>query len=529
MPRYQMEISHDGLGKNRIITANDQYVLLRKVEQQHLAWENERLAQVRTEAAKEAIQRLRSLLATAIESDAKLDWDSLKRSDDFPEAPPPPPEDILSPEPQPKDSEFRSVLVGRVNREKFERAHEVWLKQKQRIDPERDAYSQQMAGWMERRRQFCELQNSANDVIDKAKENFALAVGKYEKGDASLVAPVIESALLYFAKNSPVTCEQPLDPASRVNFVPEGGTLIVDYSLPGLLDIPDLKEVRYLSSRGTFDEVRMRPTEITSLFENVIYQICLRTIYLTFLFDTVNAVASVVFNGWVTFADPATGNDTRACILSVQAERNAFKTINLPRVDPKACFRALKGIGSSQLHTMVPVAPLLRADRNDRRFVESVEVANRIKEGTNIAAIGWEDFEHLIREIFEMEFKAGGGEVRVTRASRDWGVDAIAFDPDPIRGGKIVIQAKRYTNTVEVSAVRDLYGTVMNEGATKGILVTTSTFGPEAYAFAKGKPLTLLDGSNLLHLLERHGQRAYIDLAEAKRLNPTPLARTIVG
>ena len=127
-----------------------------------------------------------------------------------------------------------------------------------------------------------------------------------------------------------------------------------------------------------------------------------------------------------------------------------------------------------------------------------------------------------------MEFKsAGGGEVRVTRASRDWGVDAIAFDPDPIRGGKIVIQAKRYTNTVEVSAVRDLYGTVMNEGATKGILVTTSTLGPEAYAFAKDKPLTLMDGSNLLHLLERHGHRAHIDLAEAKRLNQTPLARSL--
>jgi restriction system protein len=108
----------------------------------------------------------------------------------------------------------------------------------------------------------------------------------------------------------------------------------------------------------------------------------------------------------------------------------------------------------------------------------------------NLAAIGWEEFEHLIRELFEKEFSAGGGEVKVTQASRDGGVDAIAFDPDPIRGGKIVIQAKRYTNTVDVSAVRDLYGTVMAEGATKGILVTTSGFGPDAHRFAKGKPLT---------------------------------------
>src|SRR5690606_32476098 len=108
------------------------------------------------------------------------------------------------------------------------------------------------------------------------------------------------------------------------------------------------------------------------------------------------------------------------------------------------------------------------------------------------------------------------GEVKVTQASRDGGVDAVVFDPDPIRGGKIVIQAKRYTNTVGVAAVRDLYGTVVNEGAIKGILVTTSDFGPDAYEFARGKPLTLVNGANLLSLLEKHGHKARIDIQEAK-------------
>ena len=129
----------------------------------------------------------------------------------------------------------------------------------------------------------------------------------------------------------------------------------------------------------------------------------------------------------------------------------------------------------------------------------------------------WEDFEHLIREVFANEFNSNGGEVKVTQASKDGGVDAIAFDPDPIRGGKIVIQAKRYTNTVGVAAVRDLYGTVMNEGATKGILVTTAVCGPDAYEFAKGKPLTLMNGANLLYLLEKHGHKARIDIREAKK------------
>ena len=207
-----------------------------------------------------------------------------------------------------------------------------------------------------------------------------------------------------------------------------------------------------------------------------------------------------------------------ACIVSIQANRKEFVFINMANVDPKACFKNLKGVGSSQLHSLTPIAPILNISREDKRFISSYEVAGELDETCNLAAMDWEDFEHLIRELFGKEFSQYGGEVKVTRASRDHGVDAVAFDPDPIRGGKIVIQAKRYTNTVGVSAVRDLYGTVLNEGATKGILVTTADYGPDAYEFAKGKPLTLLNGSNLLHLLEKHGHKAKIDLKEAKQI-----------
>jgi restriction system protein len=36
----------------------------------------------------------------------------------------------------------------------------------------------------------------------------------------------------------------------------------------------------------------------------------------------------------------------------------------------------------------------------------------------------------------------------------------------------------------------------MNEGASKGILVTTSGYGKSAFEFANDKPLELLDGAN---------------------------------
>ena len=153
---------------------------------------------------------------------------------------------------------------------------------------------------------------------------------------------------------------------------------------------------------------------------------------------------------------------------------------------------------------------------NDKRFIAAKEVTFLNDTTANLAEMDWEEFEHLVRELFEKEFAPRGGEVRVTQSSSDGGVDVIAFDPDPISGGKIVIQAKRYTRTVGVGAVRDLYGTTMNEGAIKGILVTTADFGPDAYKFASDKPLTLMSGSHLLHLLEKHGMKAIINIQGAR-------------
>jgi tetratricopeptide (TPR) repeat protein len=94
----------------------------------------------------------------------------------------------------------------------------------------------------------------------------------------------------------------------------------------------------------------------------------------------------------------------------------------------------------------------------------------------------------------------------------------VGFDPDPIRGGKLLIQAMRYTNTVDVAVVRDLYGTVVNEGATRGILITTSDYSEDSYEFAKGKPLQLINGRKLLKVLELQGHIYRIDIAEAKKL-----------
>lgn len=564
-PTYRLEMWHSELRKHRVLKGNDSSILERKARLQAKEWderwalaqerENKKREQQRhkdhieaqkasaaqrTDEASAELASLEQILAHTLSVDDSIDWEQLKDSTQFPDpkpAPPPmpgppapasaPPEPVPSdPEYQPKLSLFDKLIRSRRERqvsqaaERYQEDRASWESAveaaKRRTKKRQEEYqvkvermereqAEALKQWEERRRRFLDEQRKANEAVDRKKE-------LYESRDAEAVLDYCDMVLSNSAYPDWMPKEWELD------YGPETRTLIVEYALPSLDALPTLSQVRYVQSRGEFTEKDISEAQARRLYDKVVYQITLRTIHELFEADVVDALEAVVFNGVVTSIDPSTGHETTACILSVQARREEFLAINLVNVDPKACFKSLKGVGSSKLHSLTPVAPIVQITRNDSRFVAARGVADGLDDGVNLAAMDWEDFEHLIRELFEQEFATGGGEVKVTRASRDGGVDAIAFDPDPIRGGKIVIQAKRYTNTVGVAAVRDLYGTVVNEGANRGILVTTSDYGPDAYSFAKEKPITLLSGANLLHLLEKHGRRAKIDIGEAREL-----------
>lgn len=357
--------------------------------------------------------------------------------------------------------------------------------------------------WKERKQDFYDLQNEMNSNIEILKNAFkqfdSIAVGQINR-------MILEQSILTFPFNYEMEME--------LEYIQNTKILIVEYRLPSPDDIIVLKDVKYVAASNSLKDVNISDGQFRKLYDDTIYKITLRSIFEMFSYDTVNALEAISFNGWVKAINKVNGMEETTCILSIQVKKDAFIKINLAQVDPKVCFKGLRGVGSSNLSGLSAVQPILQINKADKRFVDSHSV--EFDSSTNLAAMDWEDFEHLIRELFQKEFSTNGGEVKVTQASRDGGVDAIAFDPDPIRGGKIVIQAKRYTNTVGVSAVRDLYGTVLNEGANKGILVTTSDYGSDSYSFAKGKPLTLLNGANLLYLLEKHGHHAKIDIREAK-------------
>jgi len=545
---WQCEIRHEGLHKYRVVKGETPAIMQLRAEMQQRSWNeqwervqtsrekrqaqlkaahakeaNKQIAAERTREAQEAHNAIESLLDGILEEDHTINWERLKDHSRFPLPEPVRPKDVAVPiEPDINDLKFQPKLnfITRLvplirdkeqarTRHLFQNARNAWVDAKAGVERQNKDLLQHFEKahvvWELSKAEWLAEQSTRNAAIDESRQAY------FDRRPESIPE---YCKMVFNGSKYPDTF--PSD--AFIDFVEDTRTVVVEYWLPDVTALPMLKEVKYIAARDVFQEVHVTDAWLSRIYDSVLYQIALRSLYELFQADAASAIEAIVFNGWVNSIDKATGKEINACVLSVQTAKSEFMDINLAQVDSKACFKKLKGVSAAKLTALQPIRPILRLNREDKRFTEAYSVVETLDSSSNLAAMDWEDFEHLIRQLFEEEFSAEGGEVKITQASRDGGVDAVVFDPDPIRGGKIVIQAKRYTNTVSVSAVRDLFGTIHNEGANKGILVTTADYGPDAYEFAKGKPITLLSGNELLYLLAKHGHKARIDLREARLL-----------
>ncbi len=106
------------------------------------------------------------------------------------------------------------------------------------------------------------------------------------------------------------------------------------------------------------------------------------------------------------------------------------------------------------------------------------------------------EFEEYVADLYSrLDYKT-----EVCGGSYDGGIDVI------ISKDKLThyIQCKKYiTSKVGVSEIRDFYGAMAGKLANgKGVFITTNIFTTEAVRFADDKPIELIDGDKLLHLIK---------------------------
>ena len=234
--------------------------------------------------------------------------------------------------------------------------------EREQADADR-AHQTAMDAHAARRAEFEQAQSATNEAIRQKRL-------EYEACDPGAVVDYCE--LVLAASSYPDFFPREFD----LDYQADSRILIVDFSLPPISSMPTLKEVKYVASKDECKEVYRTEKETAALYDSLVYQVTLRTVHELFEADVAAALDAVVFNGFVTSIDSATGNEVTACIVSLQASKTEFEKINLAQVDPKACFKSLRGVGSSKLHSLTPVAPIIDVSREDRRFVDSYAVAD---------------------------------------------------------------------------------------------------------------------------------------------------------
>lgn len=142
------------------------------------------------------------------------------------------------------------------------------------------------------------------------------------------------------------------------------------------------------------------------------------------------------------------------------------------------------------------IVNVIKRKKVDKNIGRKEELFERQKNLPDISALSWREFEEFIgeayrRQGYRVEDLGGSG--------ADGGIDLRLRKKDET----VLVQCKHWeAEQVGVKIVRELYGVVASEGATKGIVVTTGYFTRDAELFAHGKPLSLIRGNELSRLVE---------------------------
>lgn len=125
----------------------------------------------------------------------------------------------------------------------------------------------------------------------------------------------------------------------------------------------------------------------------------------------------------------------------------------------------------------------------------------------------------VLHLLHAMGYGATRADLQRVGGSGDGGIDGI-ISLDRLGFEKVYVQAKRWQGSVGRPDVQAFYGALAGQRATKGVLITTSTFTAQAVDFARSvERVVLVDGEKLSALMVEHGVGVTHQLVKVPRLD----------
>lgn len=190
---------------------------------------------------------------------------------------------------------------------------------------------------------------------------------------------------------------------------------------------------------------------------------------------------------------------------------NPPATINTDFLRTYDQFKEFIGTGSNAREGLVPnnetdnnLTPEEQIERGVRQIQGELkdEVLDRVKQ------LPPEGFEQLVLQLLVgMGYGGSMADVQGVARGADGGVDGVV-NQDHLGLDRIYIQAKRWEGSVGRPVIQGFVGALAGVGASKGVIMTTSTFAQPAQEYVKtltDRRIVLVDGKRLSELMVKHG------------------------
>ncbi|MGO9146735.1 MAG: restriction endonuclease [Desulfomonilia bacterium] len=201
----------------------------------------------------------------------------------------------------------------------------------------------------------------------------------------------------------------------------------------------------------------------------------------------ISVILAVLSYGLLKYAIPAMWGNSHAAPGPNGIPPDLFLN-SLAQVSPTFATPALL------FFLMMAALSLFNSFRKDKN---RTFLFNKQRNMETLRSLSWQDFEKLVGEIYRRKgytITETGGE------GPDGGVDLVLKK----NGETILVQCKHWKmESVGVLIVRQLLGVVYDKKASGGIVITSGTFTQEAIAFSKGNPIQLVNGKELLAMIDR--------------------------
>lgn len=343
-------------------------------------------AEDRTREVRQDLDALENLLSTSLVNNDAVDWDSLKRSEEFRVTP----DELLDQKPpaylqfsengrpvmytklhEPKEPNLDSfkkqhdmlqrLFKGKEIRDKFQGVYSEWqekLAQAHTDNSEREStYQDYVRSWQKRKDQFDANRIASDRMLSELQD-------KYDLKEARAIEEYCDLVLhhSHYPDYFPHSW--------YLEYRDKEAMLILEYELPHYHQMPTVAAYAYVESEKQILMRRHSDEFLQKLYDDVCYQICLRSIHEIFEADVVNAIDQVVFNGLIKSQTDGKDENNVKIVLSVQTTKEYFNQFELSKVNPRATFRLMKGIAMDQLHEAIPIRSVCRMTKWERRTID---------------------------------------------------------------------------------------------------------------------------------------------------------------